>query len=151
MASKARTKTKTVNAEVVAVTPPAPPPPKPRQEATRWDRIQGTRRRNARTGEPNPGSLGVAYLYSPTGARIEKVAVLTRDPDGKIRVQRAVGNQIFSIPLSFLRTYDEFWDGLGKVHPELRPANKIDPSTQVRWDFTKLSASVVAAVIKETE
>jgi hypothetical protein len=150
MPPRAKPKAKVVSVPVDVPKPP-PPPPKPKQESLRWERIQATRRKNPRTGEPQVGSLGVAFLYSASTRRVEKVAVLTKDGDGRIRVQRAIGGQIISVPLSELRTYDEFWDGLKAVEPTALPANKIDPQTNMRWDFTKLAANILGRAFKETE
>jgi hypothetical protein len=125
-------------------------PPKPQNITTRWAKIQGTRKRNNRTGEPTPGSLGVAFLYTPKKATLEKVAVLTRDDDGKVRIQRAIGNQFYSVGLSFLRTNEELWDALKRAKPDVLPKNRIEPYTNKVWDPSSLTASNASLAFMES-
>lgn len=124
---------------------------KPRQEATRWARIQDTRRKNGRTGEPVPGAMGIAYLWNPQSNLLEKVAVLSMNKNGTILIQRNIGGQFRSVPLSFLRTAEEVWNSLRATMPEILPKHRIDPQTKRFWDPAKLAPKIVAKVISDTE
>jgi hypothetical protein len=126
-------------------------PVKQKQVTNRWERIQETRKKNVRTGEPVPGSLGVAYLYNTKKGGFEKVAVLSRNRDGKVRIQRAIGGQFTTVGLSYLRTNEELWEGIRGVDPALLPKSRVDPNTRRQWDPTKLAPAVLTRVFKETE
>jgi hypothetical protein len=146
-------KAKVVNLPTSPVAVAAPPPPveKPKLEATRWDRIQATRRKNTRTGEPIPGALGLAYLWVVQKNGLEKVAVLSKNADGSINIQRNIGGQLMKVGLKFLRTNEELWDAARKLIPNELPKHRVDPNTKRQWDPTKFTASQTLAIIKETE
>lgn len=124
---------------------------KPKQSGTRWARIQQTRRRAARTGEPAPGSLGVAYRFLPTKNLYEKVAVLTQTPVGKVIIQRAVGSQMLETDIEQLRTADEIWDDLKANDPKALPKVRVSPDNpSEKWEPTRLTADQAKASFSRT-
>lgn len=110
---------------------------------TRWTEIQHTRRKNPRTKEPQAGALGLAYLINKMKKNVEKVAVLTRLPDGTVMIQRATGGQTYSVNLNDLRTEAELWAGVKKVAPERLPKSLGSFADGSRWNPSLLPATIV--------
>lgn len=87
----------------------------------RWDAIQRTRERDRTTGEPKPGSPGMAYVRWHNGM-LDRVLVLARDIHYNVEVQRIIGGQRQKVKLGTIRTEGEILAFLKRRFPQHLPA-----------------------------